>query len=283
MISYKYPSKDPIVKLKNTMSSNSFNNRTITSYTYYIEALLKHTGKSPKNHSADDIINYLEKLVTEKKSRSTLNTAHSAFKYYFGQILNRKFFAPHGKIERAKLEKKQPIILSEKEVEKIIKVTFNQKYKLLFELMYKTGLKPSEIVNIKIEDLDFINNLIIIKTDNSRKIEINNNLTNELNKYINERSLDNYLFNNSSGKKLSVRSIQNTFLLSLKRANIYKPANCYSLRHSFAMNLGKNGYNSKIIQEKLGHKLTTTSKKYIELTEKKELSIKNTIKKLIRL
>lgn len=286
MINYQYPSKDPLAKLKNTMSEHGFNKRTIISYLHYIEDLIRHTEKSPRDLSADDIINYLEKLVREKKSRSTLNTVHSALKFYFEKILKRRFFAPHGKIERAKLDKKQPVTLSENEVNKIIKVSFNPKYKLIFELMHKTGLKSSEIVNIKLNNFDFSNNLIIIEHSDSnteRTIILDRELNNKIKIYIESAELENYLFCNASRKKLSVRSIQKEFLSSLRRSNIYKPATCYSLRHTYATNLGKDGVDLKEIQHKLGHKLSETSKKYLKLAEKKELDIKKSIKKLIRL
>ncbi|MBT4277167.1 tyrosine-type recombinase/integrase [Candidatus Falkowbacteria bacterium] len=302
MIPYKYPSKNPLHKLKKTMVELNFDSKTIKSYLYYISEIVSFASKSPKNIQSKDIISYLEKLVKEKKSRSTLNTTHSALKFYFESILHRKFFAPHGKIGRAKLDKKQPVILTDKEVNKILKSTQNPKHRLIFELMYLTGLRISEIVNIKVKTLDFFKNQVKITNNGKhqkRTLGLPKNIVEKLKKYIGtparscysvaggqeqsyddnvsrlpdtvlvagETLSDNYLFKGQKNQKLTERAIQKAFLQVFKKTKIKKQATCHSLRHTFAVNLAKKGTKVSEIQQILGHKLPQTAQKYIQLAK----------------
>jgi integrase/recombinase XerD len=298
MIPYKYPSKNPLYKLKRTMKELDFDSKTIKSYLYYISEIVNFASKGPKSIQGKDIISYLEKLVKEKKSRSTLNTAHSALKFYFETILRRKFFAPHGKIGRAKLEKKKPITLTEKEVNKFLKSTKNPKHRLIFELMHLTGLRISEIVNIKVKTLDFFKNQVKITNKGiknkktQRTLDLPKNIVEKLKEYIISKKHKNkkarkqlyddvsretftkkqndYLFDGQKNQKLTERAIQKAFLNVFKNTKIKKQATCHSLRHTFAVNLAKKGAKISKIQQTLGHKLPQTAQKYIQLAKNKK-------------
>jgi len=80
---YQYPSKNPILQLKQKMKLRGFSQKIIRSYSYYITKILKFTNKNPKTVNTENIRNYLEKLANEKKSASTLNIIYSTLKLYF--------------------------------------------------------------------------------------------------------------------------------------------------------------------------------------------------------
>lgn len=287
---YKYSSKDPVKKLEKTMVQMGFNKITITAYIYYIAELINFSQKSPKIITAEDIINYLESLVKKHKSRSTLNTAHSAFKFYFEKILNRKFFAPHGKIARAKPQKNFPVFLTEKEIDKIITNTKSGKHKLIFNLMRETGIKISETLNLQLKDLDFENKSIKInkKQTNAlrhnyvaRKVSIPGELLRNIRQFTLDLKKTDFIFTNRKNIKLTERGIQKTFIASLKKSNIYKPATCNSLRHSYAIRIVNQGQKVEDIQKLLGHKLSETALMYSNI--KKDGKIKKKIKDLINI
>jgi len=273
---YKFPSKNPINKLKKEMVSRDFNNITIKSYLYYIEGILNFTNKSPRDIASNDIITYLEKLVKEKKSRSTLNTAHSALKFYFENVLRRNFFAPHGKIGRAKLKKKIPKIPTNKDAQKIIQSSKEEKYKLILELLYKTGIKISEVLPLKKSNLDLINKSIKIK---DRAIKIPEETFEKIKIYIVDLPDQELLFKNRSKKQLSERSVQKYFSNILKENHLNKRFTPNSLRHLFVFNLIKEGKTLDEVKDILGHKFSDAIRLYFKTFGKKPL-IRKRIKKM---
>lgn len=282
------PSKNPLYRLEKEMANQGFNKKTAKSYIYYISNLLKYSSKSPRDISSVDIISFLEELVRQKKSRSTLNTAHSAFKFYFEKILGRKFFSPKGRIARAKLQKQPPVSLTEKEIDKLLANTKRVKYRLIFQLMSESGLRISEITNLQLGDMDFENKTVKIKKvkKNSRRdgglereIKILSETSRNIKKFTLGHDKNDFLFTNQKDGRLTERAIQKTFIASLRKSNIYKPATCNSLRHSFAFNLAKEGLPPEKIQETLGHKLKESSKIYIKI--KNDAKIKKKIQNLI--
>jgi len=270
------------------MAVQGFNKSTAKSYIYYISDFLKYSNKSPRDISANDIIKFLEEMVRQKKSRSTLNSAHSAFKFYFEKILGRKFFSPKGRIARAKLQKNPPVFLTEKEISKLLANIKRVKYKLIFKLMSESGLRISETINLRLEDMDFENKIVKIKKAEKkslrkralgRKVKILPETSHNIKKFTLDHKKSDFIFTNQKGGKLTERAIQKTFLASLKKSNIYKPATCNSLRHSFAFGLAKEGLSQEKIREILGHKLKESSKIYINI--KNDVKIKRKIQNLI--
>ena len=258
------------------MAFRGYNSITIKAYTHYIASLLNYTNKNLREISSNDIINYLEKLVRENKSRSTLNTAHSAMKFYFENVLRRNFFTPHGKIERAKLKKNIPKIPTNKEAHKIIYTSSEQKYKLIFELLYKTGIKTSEVLLIKKSNLDLINKSIKIK---GRIIKIPKETFEKIILYILDLDDQEILFKNRSNKKLSARSVQKYFANILTQNKLSKDFTPNSLRHLFVFNLIKEGKTREEVKEILGHKFPDTIKLYFKSFSKKPI-IRKGIKKM---
>ncbi len=270
-----YPSQDPMQKLKQEMKLRNFSPKTVKSYLYYITNILQRSNKNPKTVNAGDIRDYLEKMVDEGKSTSTLNGAYSALKFYFEKILKRKFFI---NIPRAKKSKKLPVVLTKKEVRSILGATNNVKHKLILATMYSSGLRVSEVPEIKIRDLDLENNLLIIRQGKGRKDRrsiISKDLAKVLRKYTKDKALKDSLFESNRGGKLTTRSIQKVFSENLERANINKSASCHSLRHSFATHLLEGGINIRYIQELLGHARLETTQVYTKVAKNKLEEIKN--------
>ncbi len=292
MSKINFPSKDPIVKLKKTMNGYGYNKKTIISYLYYITELLDFAKKTPRNINTDDIIKYINRLKEDGKSNSTINTAVSAFKFYFEKKLNRSFFSPKGKIKRVKHHIKRPTTITDREFKRIIKHA-NKKYKILFGLLYLTGIKISEIVKIKINNIDFKDKSIKItnntnsnrKKDNytkTRVVKIPKAVYGDLKEYT-ENNNKNYLFLNNSNNRVTDRSIQKMFNTLKNKANIKKPITCNSLRSSFVANLIKNSTELGEIQEIMGYKLPETIKRQEKFIKSNRKSVRRSIKDMFHI
>lgn len=270
-----FPSQDPMQKLKQEMRLRKFSLRTIKAYLYYITSVLKCASKNPRDISSDDLRAYLEKLANEEKSASTLNIAYSALKFYFEKILRRRFFM---NILRAKMPKKIPKVFTKEEVRKILGTIQNVKHKLMLGLMYSSGLRVSEVTNVKVEDFDFQNRLLFIrgaKGAKDRTTILSEKVTGVLKKYICNKNFNDYVFESNQGDKLTERTVQKVFFEALKNSGIKKCASCHSLRHSFATHLLENGTDIRYIQELLGHAKLETTKIYTKVANNNLQKIKN--------
>jgi len=270
-----YPSQDPILKLKQEMKLRNFSQKTIESYLHYITDFLRFARKNPKTVNTEDIRKYLEKMADEKKTGSTLNIAYNALKFYFEKILRRKFFA---NIPRAKKENKLPVALSKEEIKLFLSYVNNMKYKLIFGIMYSSGLRISEATQLKVGDLDFSNAILWVrhgKGAKDRQTILPKTIIPAMKKYVSEKLADGFVFESSRGGRLTERSIQKMFYQALRKSGIKKKATCHSLRHSFAIHLLEQGADIRYIQELLGHKRLETTQVYTKVTSQNLKNIKS--------
>lgn len=254
-----YPSQDPIVKLKQEMKLRQFSQKTVKSYCHYITNCLQWSNKNARDINTDDIRRYLEKLADKGVSSSTLNTSYSALKFYFGNILCRKFFLS---IPRAKKDKKLPSVLSKNEVHKMIELAVNPKHNCMLCLLYGSGLRVGELVHLRAWDIDLERSVLIVRNGKGSKdryvcLPAKLRLILETQKRI--KQPEDFLFTNGRGGRLTEKTVQEVVKQSAERAGIQKNVSPHTLRHSFATHLLENGTDIRYIQELLGHaKLQTT-------------------------
>lgn len=268
---------DLISRFQQEMRIRNLSPRTIKSYSHYITEILNYTRKSAREIDSQDVRGYLEKLANQNCSASTLNLAYSALKLYFGKILRRRFFVF---LPRAKAEKRLPVVFNKGEVKKLLKSIQNEKHQLILSLIYSAGLRVSEVVKIKVQDLDFDNNLLFIRQSKGKKDRrtiFSKNLGFKLKDYIKEgnKKGDNLLFSSMQGGQLTTRTIQKIFFNALNNSKIDKKASCHSLRHSFATHLLENGTDIRYIQELLGHRKLETTQVYTQVANHKLKDIQN--------
>ena len=151
----------------------------------------------------------------------------------------------------------------------MLEVTKNLKHKLLMEIMYASGLRVSEIIKIKINDIDFEEGIIRVnlgKGKKDRQTILSKRAIEDLKNYLQKRNDDNpYVFPGAQNKShLSVRSVQKIVLRAAKLAGIKKDISCHNLRHSFATHLLEleKGVDIRYIQRLLGHKRLETTQIY---------------------
>lgn len=260
-------SRDPFVNLERELKIRNFSSKTVKSYLYYNKQFIKFASKSPREIKNEDIKKYLEYLIKDKKfSSSTVNLVINALKFYYKQILKRKMFFD---IKQAKKEKKLPIVLSKQEIDKMIKVIKNPKHKFVIQFLYSTGMRVSEVVKVKMKDIDFDRKLILIRCGKGKKDRytlLANSLIKILKRQSKLKKKNDYLFTSFDGKKhWHVMSVQKIIKSASELAGIRKNVSAHTLRHSFATHLLEKGIDIRYIQELLGHKNLETTQIYTKV------------------
>ncbi len=171
-----------------------------------------------------------------------------------------------------KRPKRLPVVLSKDEVFRLLDSVLNPKHKLILALMYSAGLRVSEVVKLKVEDIDFDNKILWVRQGKGRKDRqtvISEKLIGTLGQLVGQKIVGDYLFSGQKPKiHLSTRSVEKIFQKALAAADIRKKATCHSLRHSFATHLLESGTDIRYIQQLLGHRSLVTTQIYTKVSNK---------------
>ena len=251
------------------------------SYVYCVKRFLIYCKKEPKSITKHDIKDYLNILVSRNKSGSTINVYLNALKFLVEEVFNRNF---NVKIKYSKISKTLPVVLSKEELSRLINEIENSKHKLMIKLMYSSGLRVNELVNLRVRDLDFNSNYGWVrhgKGNKDRLFIIADSLKLDLISYIKENNLDHdsWLFNSYNGH-ISVRTIQVIVKKAAKKAKILKNVHSHTLRHSFATHLIENGYDIVSVQTLLGHNSAETTMRYVHMVSPKLINVKSPLDSL---
>lgn len=263
--------RDPMYNLERELKIRGFSRKTIKAYLHYNIKFLNFARKSPKEIANEDVKRYLEYLANKQVSNATLNLAINALKFYYTQILKRRFFFD---IKHPKKEKRLPVVLTKEEIRKMLEVTKNLKHKLLMEIMYASGLRVSEVVKLEIKNIDLVEGIIRVnlgKGKKDRQTILSKRAIEDLKNFLETKKDNNrYLFTGTQNKgHLSTRSAQKIVLQAAKLAGIKKNVSCHSLRHSFATHLLEKGVDIRYIQKLLGHKRLETTQIYTQVSTQK--------------
>ena len=162
-----------------------------------------------------------------------------------------------------------PNILTTEEAKNILNSIVNLKHRAIISTIYSCGLRISEAVNLKIQDIDskvMIIKIVNAKGKNDRVVMLSEKLLELLREYFKEYKPKSYLFEGQFGEKYSARSIQQIFNNAVKKVKIKKKVTVHSLRHSFASHLLDNGSDIRFIQKLLGHRHLSTTQIYTHIT-----------------
>ncbi|MGZ8551740.1 MAG: tyrosine-type recombinase/integrase [Chitinophagaceae bacterium] len=247
---------------------------TIRTYRNEFVQLLKLLKKKPVNElTEDELIRYMVyAMEKEGISENTANSRLNALKFYFEQVLKReKFFYD---IPRPKKPLLLPKLLNEAEIARLFNALTNKKHKAILFTAYSAGLRVSEIVNLKIADIDNKRMQIYIsraKGKKDRYVNLSPLVLDILRNYMEscKPRPKEYLF--ESEKTLGaypVRTIQQLFANARQKAGIRKQAGIHSLRHSFATHLLEKGTDIRYIKELLGHFNIKTTERYLHVSRK---------------
>ena len=261
-----------------TLNLLRYSDNTIKIYLSMFQKFLNfYPDHNAENITQEMIRDYLIYLVTEKKvSASYQNQAINAVKFYFEKILGQT--PKDYYFQRPKRGKHLPVVLSKEEVKAIIDHTSNLKHKCIISVIYSGGLRRSELINLKINDIDSKRMLIRIeqaKGNKDRYTILSEKVLILLRSYFIKCSPKGYLFEGQTGGKYSESSVANILKKSIKKANINKKATVHTLRHSFATHLLEAGTDIRYIQELLGHKSIKTTAIYAKVSDNRKSRIRN--------
>jgi len=257
--------------LERELKIRNYSPKTIKIYLHGLRMYLNFKNANFNKFDEDIIKNFL--LFCQKRiSPQSQNIYLGAIKFYYYNIIkiNKKI-----DIKSAKKGKKLPTVLSRPEIKTILKSIQNEKHRLLLSLAYGAGLRVSEVVNLKIKDINLKELTIHIKNAKGQKDRITllpEKLIKDLKKIIIKKTNNNFLFESERGGKLTTRTAQKIFENALKISDIKKDASFHSLRHSFATHLLENGVDVRYVQELLGHQNIRTTQIYTHVTN---LGLKN--------
>lgn len=227
----------------------------------------------PSQISYADTLNYLVYLnKTLGCSRVKSKMAANSFAFFFRQVCNKPYKIPA--ILFAAHRSKLPSVMKVEEVYAVINALENVKHKTLIILLYSTGMRLSEIANLKITDIDSTLMRIKIvdgKGKKDRFVLLSQSVLTELRVYYLQYRPSVYLFNGAgTGKKYAVRTIQHILQNTLARIGLqHKDYSVHTIRHSFATHLIDNGADLQLIQELLGHHHISQTTQYLHLSSKR--------------
>ncbi|MFH2024769.1 MAG: site-specific tyrosine recombinase/integron integrase [bacterium] len=258
-------------EFEETLKLKRYSDNTIRSYkSHFIQFLQYYSHRDPKTITEKEIREYLLYLVNKKKvSNSYQNQAINSIKFYYEKVLGRQTSTYY--LQRPKKEKKLPVVLSEEEVVKILRQITNLKHKCIIYLIYSAGLRLSEVINLKISDIDSSRKVITIKGAKGKKDRISllsDRVLTLLREYYKQYNPKEWLFEGQKGGKYSPKSVQNILKKALNNSKINKNATVHTLRHSFATHLLERGTDLRYIQELLGHNSSKTTEIYTHVTKK---------------
>ena len=266
-----------IEKFKQWMHSKRYSKNTITTYSEAMKSFLVFYRVKPiAEITNEDVIVYNNEYILKNNlSASYQNQTINALKLFFQIIHNTKMVIEE--LHRPKNAKKLPTVLSKEETFRLIEVTTNIKHKTLLALIYSSGLRISEAINMKITDIDSQRMLIHVKNAKGKKDRyslLSTKVLGLLKEYYTIYKPTKFLFEGQFGEQYSSRSAQAVLYQSARKAGITKQISLHTLRHSFATHLLESGTDLRYIQDLLGHSSPKTTMIYTHVSS---TSLKNII------
>jgi integrase/recombinase XerD len=266
-------------KFLETLRLKAYSENTIRTYRGELLQLLITLKRRAVNSLTDDEVRrYLHYCITSLGLKeATLHSRINALKFYFEQVLRRdKFFY---NIPRPKKPLQLPRFFNKAEIVLIIKSVGNLKHQAMLMLAYGTGMRVSEVVNLKTRNVDSSRMSILVEAAKGKKdrvVRLSPVLLLLLREYWKkfQPSRSGYLFEGQErGTAYSARSLQLVLQKAKERAGILKPGGIHALRHSFATHLLDKGTDITMIMKLLGHNDLKTTLRYIHVTNRDLLNV----------
>lgn len=275
--------RQALVNMENELKLKAYSLNTLKVYLGEFSQLLLILKQHPVDElSPARIKSYLLYCVNELKlSEAHLHSRLNALKFYFEQVLHReKFFMD---IPRPKSKSTLPKVLSTKDIQKLFAVTTNLKHKLMLQLCYGMGLRVSEVVKLKLTDIDSQRMQVLIensKGKSDRYVNLPETVLPLLRTYYLEYKPAHFLFEGQYGGQYAIRSVQAVFKNGMRMAKINKLVGIHSLRHSYATHLLEYGTDMAFIQKLLGHNDIKTTMIYAKVGKKEIQNIKSPLDRM---
>ncbi|MDP3027761.1 MAG: tyrosine-type recombinase/integrase [Nanoarchaeota archaeon] len=274
--------EDFLKKIETELKISKNSDYTVRNYVLFNSNLLNFVKKEPEQITTDDVKAFMAEKLTDKASSSVILFL-AAIKYAYSNVLKKDITAG---IKRPKKEIKIPNVLTKDEVRRLIDSLGNSKSKLMISLIYACGFRVSELVNLKLQELDFND-----KTGHARKAKGKKDRTFNIPEFLIEQLRaqsetqkaegKEFLFTGPKGR-LSTRNIEKIVKKAAKKAGIEKKVTPHTFRHSFATHLLEQGVDIRTIQEMLGHSSISTTEIYTHISKERLKAVKSPIDSLMK-
>lgn len=250
-----------LISFEKELERKGYRKESIKTYVPCLSVFLHHfkNKDSSKHISESDIKQFLSQYKTHNTQRSYHSAIKAFYKYVCRQPNKFKY------IEYCKRSRRLPIVLSPQEMQSIIFAADNLKHKTILCFMYSTGCRVSEVINLKISDIDskrMVINIIDAKGGKDRIVTLDPTMLQLFRKYYTEYQPKEYMFNGQFDLKYSARSIAQFLQKYADKAGINKRVHPHLIRHTSATHMLESGMDMTIIQKILGHESIKTTQIY---------------------
>lgn len=254
-------------RMLDDMRIRNFSPHTIDCYTRAVAQFAKHFGKSPDRLGIEHVRDYQLFLLEKKVSWSTFNVAVCSLNFFYKATLRREWNNTH--IPFPRKERKLPVVLSVDEIAAFFAVIKNLKHWTIFTLLYATGLRISEALHLKVDDIDSKRMVVRVRQGKGKKdryVPLSPTLLAALREYWKVYRPDTWLFAGKiPGQPLTSSAVERLCPMLRKKAGIKKPVTPHTMRHSFATHLLEAGTDLRTIQLLLGHGSLNSTAVYLHV------------------
>jgi len=260
-----------IHRYKRDLAIRGYSERTSKAYLYYLKDFLKFTDYQGQPPEKDPIKDYLYHLISERKlADATIRQAIASLKFFYTQTIGIQWASMD--LPERKNKKKLPLFYSFDEVILILKNSANLKHKALLTLIYSSGLRLSESVNLEMTDINREKMKLLVRQGKGAKDRytiLSDLALLILVKYYKAYRPQTWLFPGRGGQSMSPRAVQHAFHVAKLKSGINKEGGVHALRHSFATHFLESGGGLFQLQKFLGHKQLKTTLNYAHVAEEK--------------
>lgn len=258
------------------LKGKRYSKSTIHTYTFFMADFVEyHKAKLPKNFCNTDVDRYAENVLAKKGySISSHRQFVSALKLFIEYVPGCSIESPN--LKRPKRSRKLPTVLSQEEVIDLIRCTQNLKHRAIIGLIYSSGLRISELLNLTLSNIDIARmqlHIINAKGRKDRYVVLSQGILPLIKNYIATYKPQHYFVEGAQNNIYTASSIRKFLGRSCKAANITKHVTPHTLRHSYATHLLEQGVGLRHIQELLGHTKPETTMIYTHVTKKDLLEV----------
>lgn len=270
-----------LTELKQQLIIEGYSSRTIKMYLIYSREILYSINKPVESVDKRDMVAYLASKKEKGCENNTLALIHAAAEYMFKKYLKINILE---EIKIPKKGKSLPKILSKDEIRELFKATKFGRNRLMLQFMYGSGCRVSEVVKLKVSDINFKEKTAVIRSGKGNKdrlIILSKDWLKDLKKYLEKKKIKTeQVFSKKNGKQISTDTVQRIVRKSATIAGIQKHVTPHCLRHSYATHLLEAGTNIRYIQSLLGHSNLNTTQIYTSVANDQLKKVESPLDKL---
>lgn len=268
----------------NVLDQKRYSESTKATYINYFGDYVRHfSGRALEEISIEEINNYLLGLIRNKKiSSSQQNQRINAIKFYYEKVLGLE--KQYYNLIRPKKAKTLPKVITEEELFKMLEVASNNKNKVIIGLIYSAGLRRSELIQLRKQDIMTDKGMIFVRGAKGKKDRttlLSDMVCGLLDTYFKEYKPNYWIVEGPARKQYSGTSVLNIIKNTAKKAGLSRTVTPHMLRHSFATHLLEQGVDLRHIQILLGHASSKTTEIYTHVSKKSLANIKSPLDQFI--